>query len=159
ELLTNAFNDWAKPSAWWRMLLEALGPLLTEGADGFRVRHNDIRVFLAGRFASFPESRRKRVAAQLVDHFTRPECDRLSAHWQLFDLLKIAGRLEKAATCFTVDWVFEAAALGIEVDHLIREGESAVRALPLLRDWSQVVPVACATQSLERLRQIREYSD
>jgi len=47
ELFATAFREWRRPRAWWQTLLESMGPLLTEGSDGFRVRHNDVRVFLS----------------------------------------------------------------------------------------------------------------
>ncbi len=159
ELFVNTFGEWGKPLGWWRTVLDALGPLLKEGPDGFRVRHNDIRVFLTARFSGFDEGQRRRVASQLADHLVRPESDRLAAHRQVFDLLEMSGRSGEAAKHFTVDWVFEAATLGIDNDRLMREAELAIRSLPLHRDWSKVVSVACATQTLERLRELREYSE
>jgi hypothetical protein len=158
ELLSTAFADWKQPTPWWRSILEALGPLLSEESDGFRVRHNDVRVFLAARFAGFSEGQRKRVASQLADYFKNPESDRIAAHLQLFDLLRLAGRPEEQADVFNIDWVFEAAALGIETDQLMSECKAAIQSLPQCKKWPLVVSVACATQTLDRLADFREYS-
>ena len=158
EFLAAVFGEWDRPAGWWATLLEDLGPLLTTGLDGYRIRHNDVRVFLAGRFAALPLTRQRRVASQLADHYGREDCDRIAAHLQLLDLLKLAERPE-TSRAFDVDWVFEAGALGIETDQLLAECEAAVQGLAQLREWPLVVSVACAAQTLERLIDAREYAD
>ncbi len=156
EFLATTFHEWNLPAAWWQVRLESLGPLLTEGADGFRVRHNDVRIFLSGRFAAFPPTRRQRVISQLVDYYLKPDADRTTAHIQLFDLLKLAQRQTEASRIFTVDWVREAAAVGIDYHQLRAESELAIRGLSQLRDWKLVVSVACAYQTLERFNDVLE---
>src|SRR5438105_15947276 len=88
----------------------------------------------------------------------RPESDRIAAHFQLFDLLRLAARSEEHADVFNVDWVFEGAALGIETDQLMLECKAAIQALARRKKWPLVVSVACAAQTLDRLVQFREYS-
>ena len=110
-------------------MLEDLGPLLTAGPDGFRIRHNDVRVFLAGRFAPLPLTRRRRVASQLADHYRRENCDRVAAHLQLLDLLKLAERPDDFSRAFDVGWVFEAGASGSKRPNYWRS------ARPLSRVW------------------------
>lgn len=156
EFLAATFHEWRLPAAWWRNRLESLGPLLTEGADGFRVRHNDVRIFLSGRFVAFPPPRRTRVISQLVDYYLKSDSDRTTAHIQLFDLLKLAQRQAEASRIFTVDWVREAAAVGIDYRQLRAESELAIRGLSQLRDWRLVVGVACASQTLERFNEVLE---
>lgn len=159
EFFARVFHDWSKPAAWWEQLLESLGPLLTLGPDGYRLRHNDIRVFLAGRYATISDARRRRVTSQLARHYQQPDSDRLAAHLQLFDVLKLAGESAEFARSFTVDWVVESGALDIESNHLLDECQKAVQGLAELRNWSLVVPVACAVQTLERLIEARDHTD
>ena len=159
SILSDAFQDWGQPEAWWRTLLESLGPLLTEGDDGFRVRHNDVRVFLTTRFAQLMPPRRQRAVSQLVDYYLRPTSDRLIAHLQLFDLLVFAERSAEASQIFTVDWVIEGAAVGIETKQLYKECMMAVQGLPQLKDWSMVTSVACASATVARLNDAREHSN
>src|SRR5262249_12000224 len=157
DLMAGAFADWKKPVAWWRTLLEALGPLVTEAADGFRVRHNDVRVFLSGKLASLIPAQRLRTISQLADYFMGPDSDRVAAHLLLFDLLRLAQRFDESAEVFTVDWVVEAAALGVDTEQLTEECQSAIRALPKRKRWPLLVSVGCATQTLDRLKDFREY--
>ena len=158
SLLADAFREWQQPEAWWRTLLENLGPLLTAGNDGFRVRHNDVRVFLTTRFAQLLPERRQHVVSQLADYYRSPISDRVMAHLQLFDLLAFADRSAETARIFSVDWVIEAAAVGIETEQLYKECMMAVRGLPLLKDWALVGAVACASATVARLGYARENS-
>ena len=68
-LFAGAFGDWQCPPAFWRYLLVRFGPLLIENADGFRVRHNDVRVFLARRFAVVSAGEKRQVASNLADYY------------------------------------------------------------------------------------------
>lgn len=155
-LLVSAFSNWNLPEPWWRNFLLRLGPLIVEEADGFRVRHNDVRVFLVGRLATYPEAEQRTIASRLADHYLKPESNRVSAHLTLFALLDRAGRVNETPRVFTVDWVFEGAALDIPTPDLLEECATALRACSSLRDWGVATELACATQTLERLEEVRE---
>ena len=156
ELLSQAFSTWGVATPSWRRLLESLGPLLIEAADGFRVRHNDVRLFLAARFAGRTAAERQRVASALVDYYLSPAPPKMAVHAALFSLLPLANRATEAARIFTVDWVCESAALGIATAELIQECKAAMHALPTWRRWDAALTLACATQTLERLLEQRE---
>lgn len=155
-LLVSAFGNWNLPEPWWRNFLVRLGPLIVEEADGFRVRHNDVRVFLVGRLAAYPEEEQRAIASKLADHYLNPESNRVPAHLSLFALLDRAGRFTETPRVFTVDWVFEGAAFDIPTGHLLEECGIALRACSSCRDWDVATELACATQTLERLEEIRE---
>jgi hypothetical protein len=154
--LEAAFADLGKPADWWDSILDSLGPLLTRSPDGYRVRHNDLRVFLAGRYSALTPERCRGVASKLADHFNMPNSDRVAAHLQLFELLNLANRSADAARVFNVDWALEGGTLSIDTDQMVVECEAAVRALSVLREWPLVVSVACGAHTLERLIDERE---
>jgi hypothetical protein len=156
ELLAAAFPKWERPAPWWRYLLVTLGPMLVESDDGFRVRYNDVRVFLSARFSAYQVGERRMVASELVDYYRSPQADRRAAHRALFPLLNLAGRTAEAPREFSVEWVFEAAAFGIDIEQLIEEFNMALCSLSELREWPAVLNVACAGQTLERLQEIHE---
>lgn len=158
ELLANMFVEWQQPVGWWRARLDSLGPLLTSDSDGYRVRHNDVRVFLASRFMAHALTTRNHVTGLMADWYLRETSDRLDAHTQLLDLLTLSGRRAELSRVFTVHWVFEAGALGIDSEQLRTECSAAVEGLTELRDWNLVVTVACAAQTLDRLIDARENS-
>ena len=157
DQLATVFSSWQKPSPWWKQVLIDLGPVLTRQGESFLIRHNDVRVFLASKFKSFPEEDQKAVASQLVDYFSTKEADRLTAHLQLFPLLNLADRSIEAASLFDVDWVLEGATLGLEVDALLQEGKSAIAQLSNSRNWSNVVTVSCALDTLDRVSEFIEH--
>ena len=156
EMLASAFASWERPAPWWRHLLALLGPLLVEATDGFRVRHNDVRLFLAARFAAHGASERRSVASQLADYYLQSPAPRAAAHRALFPLLHLAARPAETARVFDVEWVCEGAALGIEIEQLIDESKVAARALPEFREWDAVLGLACAIQTLERWYEQRD---
>ena len=151
EMLAAAFADWQLRAAHWRQLLEALGPLLVEAADGFRVRHNDVRLFLAARFSSRDSAERRRVASQLADYYLSSTASPAAAHRALFSLLDLAGRTAETARIFNVEWIRGAAAVPIDTAQLLEECAVAVSALPALHHWDSVLVLGCAVQTLERL--------
>jgi hypothetical protein len=155
-LLSHAFSTWGVSAASWRRLLESLGPLLVEAQDGFRVRHNDVRLFLAARFACRSAAERQHVASALVDYYLSPAPLEMAVHAALFPLLPLAGRAPEATRVFTVNWVCEAAALGIGTAELIEEYRAALHALPTWHRWDSALTLACAGQTLERLVEQRE---
>lgn len=157
--LASVFGNLEQPVPWWSHLLTALSPLLTQTDDGVRVRHNDVRVFLARRFAGKPSATQQSVASDLADWLTNSETDRETAHLQLFDLLGLAGRISEAASVFTVDWVLEAGFLDVPTDKITEEARLAVSGLTHAKDWSLVVQVACAIQTLNRISSAREHDD
>ena len=157
DQLATSFSSWQKPPPWWKQVLIDLGPLLTRQGNSFLIRHNDVRVFLASKFKSFSEEDQEAVASQLVDYFRTKDADRLTAHLQLFPLLSLADRSIEAASLFDVDWVLEGAALGLEIDALHQEGKSAVAQLSNAKNWSKVVSVSCALDTLDRVSEFTEH--
>lgn len=157
DQLATVFSSWQKPSPWWKQVLIDLGPLLTRQGESFLIRHNDVRVLLASKFKSFPEEDQKAVASQLIDYFSTKEADRLTSHLQLFPLLNLADRSIEAASLFDVDWVLEGATLGLEIDALLQEGKSAVAQLSKAKNWSNVVTVSCALDTLDRVSEFTEH--
>ncbi|MEZ6130792.1 MAG: hypothetical protein R3C59_19150 [Planctomycetaceae bacterium] len=157
EQLASIFSSWQKPAPWWKQVLIDLGPLLTRQGESFLIRHNDVRVFLASKFKGFQEEEQKAVASQLVDYFSSKDSDRLTAHLQLFPLLHLADRSIEAVSLFDVDWVLEGATLGLEIDALLQEGKSAVAQLSNAKNWSNVVMVSCALDTLNRISEFTEH--
>ncbi len=156
EMLAAAFPEWNLPAPWWRGVLNAFGPILVEAADGFRVRHNDVRLFLAARFSAHAPNERRDVASRLADYYRLRHADRGQAHRAVFPLLELAGRRADAARLFTAEWVAEAASVDIGTDQLSEEGCAALAELPNLRNWDLVLSVACALQTLSHLQELEE---
>ena len=59
-LMASAFKQIGLTSEQWQLLLGSLGPLVVQDGDGFRVLHNDVRVFLHGHLSEQPLPARRR---------------------------------------------------------------------------------------------------
>lgn len=149
-LMASAFAPLQLAVQQWQMLLASLGPLIVEETDGFRVLHNDVRVFLHSVLDGQPLAARRQTASLLANHYLRPESNRLAAHRALRRLLRDADREVEWARVFNVDWVFEAAALGILSGDMSADCVSALRQGLALQDWSVMQELACATETLWR---------
>jgi hypothetical protein len=158
ELLASAFSALGLTNGQWHLLLANLGPLIVEEGNGFRVLHNDVRVFLTGYLSARADAEKKWIYSALADYYIRPSCDRRAAHVSLLSLLRGAGREREWARVFTVDWVFEAAAYDIPFGDVWPECLVAVREGAELRDWDVMHELACATETLGRWQDRNEAS-
>lgn len=157
-LMASAFASLGLSSEQWHFLLCSLGPLVVEDSDGFRVLHNDVRIFLHGLLGNLSATARRQSASLLAEHYLKPECNRWFTHKSLRRLLRDAGRETEWARVFTVDWVFEAAALGIPCAEMSDDCSEALRQAVALRDWNVMQELACATETLERWEERCEYN-
>ena len=158
-LVASAFRDFGWTDLKWNLLLAELAPLLVQEPSGYRVRHNDLRVFLQRRVASFPAAQRRIVASGLADHYLKSLSSRQVAHGTLPFLLREAGREKEWPIFFTVDWVMEAAALGIDYKEIEPQCVEAIRTAASSRDWELMDEVACASETLQRWQERCEGSD
>lgn len=149
-LMTSAFGSLGLSCEQWNILIGFLGPLVVLDPDGFRVLHNDVRVSLHGMLASKPEFSRRQGASMLADHYMKPSSDRWFSHKSLRRLLSDAGRGQEWAKVFSVDWILEAISLDIPYEDLSDDCVEALQQGVLLKDWTTMVELACATEILER---------
>ncbi|QDV13485.1 hypothetical protein CA51_33750 [Rosistilla oblonga] len=150
--LAIAFQSWDLPEAMWQACLIKLKPLLEQHADGYRIRHNDVRVFLAQKFQGSPPEQKRSVCEELANFYcSDPAANRISAHLQLPELLRLAGQPQRLADIFDTDWVLEGVSLDIPYKQLWDEAAAAAEQLSANGCWNNVVSVACGMQTLDRL--------
>ena len=149
-IMHQAFPTWGKPAPEWDAILSSLEPLVVHDERGFRVRHNDIRVFLE-RELSTDDAALRSVASLLADYYMSPSADSYFRQESLFNLLQIADRASEKARIFNPAWVLDAAAYGRNLSTIQTEAEEAFRALPDLKDWDVALSVACGGMTLTKL--------
>ena len=71
-LMASVFKQLALRGEQWQVLLGSLGPLVVQDVDGFRVLHNDVRVFLHGFLSSQSLAARRQGASSLADYYLNP---------------------------------------------------------------------------------------
>ena len=155
-ILASAFPDSGWTEAHWNFLLGQFGPLLVEESGGYRVRHNDLRVFLQSKVAAYPASQRRSVASGLADHYVKPSSSRRIAHASLLFLLRQAGRENDWPKNFTVDWVMEAAALRIDYQAIEPQCTAALEIASNGLNWDLMEEIACACETLQRWQELCE---
>lgn len=150
KMMQEAFPDWCKTTPEWNAILKKLQPLVVCDEEGYRVRHNDIRVYLEQELRS-DESSMRRVASLLADYYMGVSANPHFRQESLFSLLQLAGREQDKARMFTPNWVLNAAACGREISIVYQEAEDAFRAIPGVGDWDTALSVACAGMTLTKL--------
>lgn len=158
ELLTNCFPTLGLGFAQWMIVLANLGPLIVREGSGFRVLHNDVRIFLTNYLAGRPDAEKKWVSSTLADYYLLPTSDRRAAHASLLSLLRESDRAIEWSRVFNVDWVFEAAAYDVPFTEVLSECEFALRTSVELRDWIVIHELACATETVNRWQERMEGS-
>jgi len=150
DMMQEAFPDWGKPAPEWDAILKKLEPLIVRDENGYRVRHNDIRVFLEQELRA-DEDALQRVASLLADYYMGPSADPFFRQESVFSLLQLASRDSDKARVFDPAWVLDAAAYGRDLSTVYQEAEDAFRAIPDVKDWDVALSVACAGMTLTKL--------
>ncbi|WFM70500.1 ATP-binding protein [Halomonas sp. CKK8] len=142
----------------WMDVLRALRPLVVEESQGFRVFHNDFRVFLHGVLRGDPDTYRE--SASLLGDFLRDGDDPLARHAAVQALYGIAERPRDQASVFEPSWVLEGHAIGRGLDILTEQAVTAAEALAAIKpDWSLAHQVAAGLKTLEQLRASLQWRD
>ncbi|MBI5551332.1 MAG: ATP-binding protein [Desulfobacterales bacterium] len=149
-MMHEAFPAWGKPAPEWDAILTSLEPLVVHDERGFRVKHNDIRVFLEGEMRT-DNTALMRVASLLANYYMGPSADPYFRQESVFTLLGLSGRAAEKARIFNPAWVLDAAAYGRDISAIQREAEEAFQAVPDLRDWDAALDVACGGLTLAKL--------
>jgi hypothetical protein len=149
-MLQKAFPEWCKPIPEWNAILKKLEPLVVCDTEGYRVRHNDLRVFLEQELRT-DETSMQRVASLLADYYMGASASPRYRQESLFTLLQLAGREPDKARIFTPSWVLDSAACGRELSTIFQEAEEAFRVIPDAKDWNIALSVTCAGFTLKKL--------
>ncbi|HWC58237.1 MAG TPA: ATP-binding protein, partial [Verrucomicrobiae bacterium] len=159
KLLATCFSGLGLSASQWLIVLANLGPVIVSEGTGFRVLHNDIRIFLANYLGTRPDAEKRWVYSALADYYLLPASDRRASHASLLSLLQNSERLAEWPRVFTVDWVFEAAAYAVPFDQILSECEVAMRASVDLRDWNVLHELTCASETIVRWQERTEANE
>jgi hypothetical protein len=137
-------------------VLQLLRPLVVLEHGGFRVFHNDVRVFLLRILVAEPQVYRD-SAARLADHLCAGT-DARALHAAAQKLYGIAGKSKEQASIFKPHYVLEGHAIGVPVEELTDQGLAAADALLHVgHDWPLVHHVVTGLLTLEQLRKCLEW--
>lgn len=148
KILSTAFASLGLGEFGWQRMLNSLEPLLMSDKAGYRVRHNDVRVFLHSTLEG-SNSVREAAMSLIFDYYRTVAPNRLAAHRSALHLARESGRLGDWPKMYSMHWVFEAASLGFAYNEQQEECAVALEEAARLRDWDVMLQVACAAETLE----------
>jgi len=141
--------DSRRSFAQWADTLRAMRPLVVEESGGWRLFHNDVRMFLGRRLLADP-SLYKDCASQMAD-FIASRGDGLTKHESLQNLYGFAGRRVDQARLFSPSYVVSGHAVGYPLDALVAQGLVAADAVIETGDWDLTHSVACGLRTVIQL--------
>lgn len=132
-------------------LLRQLRPLIVEEHGGFRVFHNDVRVFLLRVLRAEPGVFEE-CAGRIADHLMQG-ANVAARHAAAQDLYGKAGRRREQAALFTPAYVLDGHVVGRSVDALTEQALVAADVLTTLdADWDLAHAVATGLRTVQQLR-------
>lgn len=150
EILSKIFGNLGLVSSIWTEILRKLRPLLIEEAGGFRILHNDVRVFLQQKMQAESE-RLSDIAGQMADYYLTEPTALSHRHYSLFRLLDLAKRTNDKAKVFDSAFVLEAHLSGQSLAELIEQALEALNAAVRLRSWEYLRQIKCSLATLRQL--------
>ncbi|MBX7145641.1 MAG: ATP-binding protein [Oligoflexia bacterium] len=150
DMLKSIFKDLNLTTPTWNEVLRKLRPLLIEEPGGFRILHNDVRVFLQQKMQVEPE-RLSYIAGQMADYYLNSPAAVTHRHYSLFGLLDLSKRQQDKAKVFNTAFVLEAHLSGQAIGELAEQAREAFGAAIGMRSWEYLHQVQCALATLRQL--------
>ncbi len=156
--LKGIFQDIPISSDDWNDILRSLSPLIIEDKGGFRVTHNDVRVYLSKQLKI--ETRKLReIASTIADYYWNNSSKSNARHQDLFRLLGLSERDLDKAKVFTPEYVIEGIALNRSRDELLDQCKQALLVVSKSKDWDLIHTLSCSISTLSQYFKTMEYTD
>jgi len=158
QLLLAVVPDPSGSADLWRDALRHLRPLLVEEESGYRVFHNDVRVFLRRQIESNHDLYQE--CASAIADYLLTAASMSERHEGAHRLLGVAGQWEKQAALFSSKWVIEARSVDRSLASLADEGlESCLALARLPPSWNHALDLACGLYTLAQAQRSVEAGD
>lgn len=149
KMLCKIFEKINLPEIVWTEALRSLKPLLVEEVNGFRVMHNDVRIYITNVICN-DSLRFQEVASLLADYYWTSSGSPLIKHSSLFRFLEIGGRNSDCAYVFTPEYVIESRALKRPWNELFSNFKTALCNVVNTEDWNCLHMLACAATTIRQ---------
>lgn len=156
--LANAFSDLNTPEAFWKDQLVSLYPLVVNDEGGYRVLHNDIRIYL-NLILKQKETFFRDAAKHLVEFIKDNSSFAVCRHADLENLLVASGEEQKILEFITPHFVSEG--WSFQRSHLetSRYLKRALAAAIEQDNWGKIHSVVMAMDTMRQLLRITQTSD
>lgn len=155
KLLDEIYETPSLGVAEWNDCLLALRPLVVQDPNGFRVSHNDVRVFLTAFLRGDP-ARSQAAASKLADYLLKETAPVASRYRSLIPVLRLAHRLSEIASSFTAEYVVKAWQAGGSLDVLCSQGFDALDAIDV-DEWQTLHGIVVSLATLRQLDRCCDY--
>jgi hypothetical protein len=158
NLLVDIYDDVNIEERVWKSILRKLNPILIEDNDGFRILHNDVRVYLE-KYLRKNTNEMKDVTSKIADYYIKKSDDLNSKHEIVFKMLKLARRKAEYIDVFTSEYVMEAVSLSRPMNEIEEQLEKTMNSLSEIIDFSKVLSFSCAVSTLYQFKQSMQWVD
>lgn len=158
ERLNDIFYDSPLANSDWFEALLMLRPLVVQESGGFRLTHNDVRVYLAAKLRAEPP--RLEIAAGKIADYCRanPRAGR-SRFTLTFSMLVLARRQAEVPVVFTSNYVVAAWREGMSIGLLADQAKEALRVLASLDGgWETLHSLTCALITISQLDRSADFA-
>lgn len=159
--LAKAYSDLKISESYWTEFLTILYPMVIKDAQGYRVLHNDVRIFL-NSFLTSKKDLFSDSANKLIKFIKEDDAFALSRHADLGNLLIASGESEKILDFVSPKFVSEGWTLGRQHSETAYFLKLAMNEATKIGDWDVIHSVLIAIDSLRqliRVTHVSEYKD
>lgn len=133
------------------LMLQRLFPLVIQDDGGYRVMHNDVRVFLRN-WLQISGDVFQQTASMLADYYwLDTNASSVFKHKDLFHLLKAANRESEQAIVFNVNYVLEAWKYRRSSREILKQSSAALIQALNARDWNMLHEVLLAVSTVDNI--------
>ena len=160
SILAEMFKEDNISKRTWEDMLEALKPLVIEEQCGYRLLHNDIKVFLTRLIKN--GNRSAYVSDAIATYYINSKVKSQAYYYDICKLLKMAERQGNIINIFTPEFVIASYVNGVSLEVL------SINASEILRDllsndnidWNSMINLSVALDTIEQLyKTVNEIED
>lgn len=157
DILQKIFYDSGISKLDWNNILIALKPLVIEENDGYRLLHNDVRVFLT-KIINGEKDRLAEVAGYIADYYKKLAEPSVHYYNEMFNFLELANRENEIVELFTPSYILEGYVSGLDIYDLKKQTQNVFKILreKQIRDWGVIHQVTCAVNTLTQIEKSME---
>lgn len=143
----------------WTNILNALNPLVTKDNNGYRILHNDVRLFF-NRIASIDNQNIRMIADYISTYYKNLVQPQLPYYKDIFAFLEFAGRNNEIVELFSPQYVYRGYVLGLSIYELKNQGKQVLTIITQSDcfDWDLLHQVSCALITVNRIEESCEYT-
>ncbi len=152
------FNDSVQPEALWSRVLSSLYPIVIREDNGFRIFHNDVRIYLE-KYIRKDMNEFHSICLRLSTYLFEESDDIELKHEMAFNLLVLGCAEDQALKRYTIDYVTEAIQENRPMIEIEQQMEMTLRSMNYSNNFEDLLSFSCAINTLNQYTQSLEWLD